>query len=239
MLDAGLYSRVPFDPAPPAARGGVADEERRRRTVEAADGYGPTAPSPPPRARPAFGQGSSKWHTPHPAPPPGRRAAATRTHATVRDHPSSALLAVRTRRYGRVADELPTLQLSPKHLQVLRDHVLSEPDDQHLHSLRCCDHRENPRNPQRPRTQHRHPRRGARPGRREGRPALRPQGPAGRRARAPRCNRRQDGRRAATGGTSPGTPGSGAGTRPGPASLIWPHRDGLIWPHFRHAGVPL
>jgi len=71
---------------------------------------------------------------------------ATRTHTTVREHPSSALLAVSAGRYGRVADELPTLQLSPKHLHVLGDHVISEPDDQHLHSVRCCDHRENPRN---------------------------------------------------------------------------------------------
>jgi len=41
------------------------------------------------------------------------------------------------------------LQLAPEHLHVLRDHVISEPDDQHLHSVRCCDHRENPRNVQR------------------------------------------------------------------------------------------
>ncbi|MDT0264375.1 hypothetical protein RM423_23735, partial [Jatrophihabitans sp. DSM 44399] len=41
--------------------------------------------------------------------------------------------------------ELATLQLGPKHLHVLRDHVISEPHGQHLHSVRCCDHRENPR----------------------------------------------------------------------------------------------
>ncbi len=34
---------------------------------------------------------------------------------------------------------------SHQHLHVLRDHVISEPDDQHLYSGRCCDHRENPR----------------------------------------------------------------------------------------------
>jgi hypothetical protein len=47
---------------------------------------------------------------------------------------ASALLAVRASRHRRVADELATLQLSPEHLHVLRDHVISEPDDQHLHA---------------------------------------------------------------------------------------------------------
>ena len=72
---------------------------------------------------------------------------ATRTHTTVRDDPSSALLAISASRYGCIADELTALQLAPEHLHVLRDHVISEPDHQHLHSVRCCDHRENLRNP--------------------------------------------------------------------------------------------
>jgi hypothetical protein len=56
---------------------------------------------------------------------------ATRTHAPVGDHPPRALLAIRPGRHRGVADELTTLQLGPEHLHVLRDHVISEPDDQH------------------------------------------------------------------------------------------------------------
>jgi len=67
-----------------------------------------------------------------------------RAHTPVGNHPPCALLAIRARRHRRVADELATLQLGPKHLHVLRDHVISEPHGQHLHSVRCCDHRENP-----------------------------------------------------------------------------------------------
>lgn len=71
----------------------------------------------------------------------------TRTDTAVGNHPPSALLAVRARSHRRIADELATLQLSPKHLHALRDHVISEPDGQHPYSVRCCNHRENPRFP--------------------------------------------------------------------------------------------
>ena len=75
--------------------------------------------------------------------------AATRAHAAVGDHPPGALLAIGPRCYRGIADELATLQLGPENLHVLGDHVISEPDDQHPNSVRCCDHHENPRNPQR------------------------------------------------------------------------------------------
>ncbi len=86
----------------------------------------------------------SEGQTPAPQSTPTPRA-----HTAVDDHPPSALLAISTSCYRRVGDELATLQPSPEHLHVLRDHVISEPDDQHLHSVRCCDHRENPSNPYR------------------------------------------------------------------------------------------
>jgi len=60
--------------------------------------------------------------------------APTWTNAPVGDHPPRALLAIRPCRNRGVADELATLQLGPEDLHVLGDHVISEPDDQHLNS---------------------------------------------------------------------------------------------------------
>jgi hypothetical protein len=55
-------------------------------------------------------------------------------HPATGDHPPRALLAIRPNHFGRIGDELTTLQRRPEHLHVLADHVPEEPGHQHPHS---------------------------------------------------------------------------------------------------------
>ena len=71
---------------------------------------------------------SERQVTPLQVPTPPRAQPATG------DHPSRALLAIRPNRFGRIGDELTTLQRRPEHLHVLADHVPEEPGHQHPHS---------------------------------------------------------------------------------------------------------
>jgi len=54
---------------------------------------------------------------------------------------------VRTCLCGRVSEKLTRLPSGPERLDEFRDQLAREPDShRHPHMIRCCDHREDPRN---------------------------------------------------------------------------------------------
>ncbi len=79
-------------------------------------------------------------------------ASATRTHTAGLTQPTPPFLPIRTCLGRSTGDELTPRHRRPERLKHLSNHVLREPHAQHLQSVRCCDHRKNPRIPHRTRT---------------------------------------------------------------------------------------